>query len=121
MWMKAFTYMTCQSIRMFGEKKSLPARQCQQTCNIARIMFTGCHAIPLDQSPRSQSISDRPPVGYMIISLPSCHISWIGTLASLILGNAFHKGWGVYNLRLLLSMRKKIHRIHTKRWRSYMI
>ena len=45
---------------------------------------------------------------YMIVSLPSRHISRIGTLASWTIDNAFHNGWGGYNPRLLLSMHKRL-------------
>ena len=40
---------------------SLPARQCQHTCNMTRNCLQACHVIPLDQPPMSQSISDQPP------------------------------------------------------------
>ena len=93
---------------------SLPARQCQHTCNTARKMFASwpCQTPwPASQVP-IHLWSTTPGIiwtgGYMIVSLPSRHISLIGTLASWTIGNAFHKGLGEFNQKLLLSLGQRL-------------
>ena len=113
MWMKAFMHMSCQSIRMFetifSSSKTMPAYL--QFCKELFASWPRHTLWPASQV--SIHIWSTTPWiiwtgGYMIVSLPSRHISQIGTLASGTIGNAFYKGWGGYNPRLLFSMRQML-------------
>ena len=106
MWMKDFTHMSCQRIRtfetIFSSSKTMPAYLQYGKEHVCKLAMSN----PLTSLPglRSTTPGIIWPGGYIIVFLPKAakFPDWN------TIDNAFHKGWGWYNQRLLLSMRKRL-------------